>query len=131
MNTEKLHKDYGVPMSEWISLIPNELPRDAVGMFQIVPAGRDGFLFTGLELVEFVRRGIDALLKAGAVPARGKRGSDYEWIHQKQYGATNNEITESIIAEWLSMPDDPLVLCGEGVWFARPDPAFPMYVKLD
>jgi hypothetical protein len=130
MNLEKLDKDYGVSISDWLSMVPNELPRDAVGMFQIVPAGRDGYSLVGPDLIEFVRRGIDALLKAGAVPVRGQRGADYEWIRQKQYGSTDAEITESIITEWLAMPDDPLVLCGEGVWFARPRSGR-KYVQLD
>lgn len=130
MIEEPRHKDYGTPLSEWIRLIPGELPRDAVGLWQIVPAGRDGYALQGVPLVDFVRRGILALLDAGALPVRHIPESEYDWDIQRQYGSTPQEIAEAVIAEWQSMPDDPLVLCGKGVWFARPRPGR-KYVKVD
>ena len=130
MSKELLHKRYGTPMSEWIELVPGELTQDAVGIFQIVPAGRDGYGLTGSDLSEFVRRCIHGLLDAGAVPVRGGKGTGYGWILQKQYGTSKSEITEALIAEWLAMPDDPLVLCGEGIWFALPKPGV-NYVRFD
>jgi hypothetical protein len=128
---DPVDQDSGLSLTEWIHLLPNELSRDAVGMFQIIPDGRDVFHLSGAEMINFVRLAITALLDSGAVPVRGGAGSGYEWVYQKQYGFMKNDIINSIIAEWLAMPDDPLVLCGEGVWFARPDPDFPKYVKLD
>ena len=74
------------------------------------------------RLTDFVRRGISALLEAGAVPVRHEPNSAFEWDIQKQYGTSSEEIIDLVVAEWLKMPDDPLVLCGEGVWFARPRP---------
>ena len=130
MNQEPIHKHYGTPLTEWIERIPNELPRDAVGIFQIVPAGRDGFGLEGEELAEFVRRSIHRLLDAGAVPVRGGKGTGYEWVRQSQYGSSKHEITEALIIEWQAMPDDPLLLCGQGIWFALPAPGV-KYVKLD
>jgi hypothetical protein len=130
MIVEPVHEDYGMPMSEWIALVPNELSRDAVGMFQIVPAGRDGFHLDGTELVDFIRRAIHRLLDAGALPVRGGAGTDYEWIFQHKYGTDKSSMTEAIIKEWLAMPDDPLVLCGDGVWFARPKLGT-KYLKVD
>ena len=130
MIDEPRDRHYGTPMSEWIALVPGELPLDAVGLFQIVPDGRDGFGLKDAALTDFVRRCIHALLDAGAIPVRGGKGTDYDWLPQRQYGVTKDEITESIIREWLAMPDDPLVLCGEGVWFARPRPGT-KHVKLD
>lgn len=130
MNSEPKDKYYGTPLSQVIAEIPGELPLDAVGLFQIVPKGRDGFGFTGALLTNFVSRAVRALLDAGAVPVRGGPGSGYTWIAQKQYGTLPDDIVANVIAEWLSMPDDPLVLCGEGVWFARPQPGT-KYVKLE
>ena len=129
MTNEPRDKIYGTLMSEHIALIPGELPRDAVGLWQIVPAGRDGFGLHGAALTDFVRRGIGALLDAGAVPVRHDPASAYEWDQQKQYGSSSEGIISAVIAEWLKMPDDPLVLCGEGVWFARPRPG-KLYVKI-
>lgn len=131
MTHEVRDKFYGQTISEVVSLIPGELSIDAVGLWQIVPKGRDGFNLTGDALVDFVRKCIQALLDAGAVPVRGGQDTGYEWVAEKQYGTDNDEVTENVIQEWLAMPDDPQALCGDGVWFARPDPAFPKYVKLD
>ena len=130
MTNELKHKTYGYGISECVSFFPGELDRDAVGLWQVVPAGRDGFGLTGSALTDFVRSGIHALLEAGAVPVRHNPTSAYEWDRQAQYGDASDTIERLVIEEWLKMPDDPLILCGEGVWFARPR-AGKLYVKLD
>lgn len=35
MTTEPVDRFFGVPMSEWIARLPNELDVDAVGLWQI------------------------------------------------------------------------------------------------
>jgi hypothetical protein len=129
MIDEPRHAEYGRSLSEWISLIPGELPIDAVGLWHFVPDGQ-AFGLSGNAQVDFVRRAIRALLEAGAVPVRHVPGSEYEWDIQRQYGASDDAIIDAIVTEWQAMPDDPLVLCGEGVWFARPRPG-KKYVKVD
>ncbi len=131
MTMEPRHPRYGYTLSEAIDFFAGGLDRDAIGLWNIVPVGRDAFKLKGGELTSFVRRSIQTLLDAGAVPVRGGSGTGYEWIAQSQYGSSRDEITEAVLDEWLALPDDPLVLCGDGVWFARPDPAFPKYVKVD
>ena len=130
MTDELRDKYYGYTINEAIELIPGELPVDAVGLWQIVPKGRDGFGLSGEALDDFIRRAIAALLEADAVPVRHVHGSDYEWDIQRQYGSEREQIIEAILAEWHTMPDDPLILCGKGVWFARPDPSI-KYVNVD
>jgi hypothetical protein len=68
MKEEPKHLLYGYPMSEWIKMVANELPIDAVGMWQIVPGGRHGFGLEGDALTDCVRRCIAELLSRGAVP---------------------------------------------------------------
>ena len=114
-----------------VARYPNELDRDAVGLFQIVPQGRVNFGLSGTDLDDYVRLAVRALLSAGAVPVRGERGSGYQWIAQKQYGDIQDQIVEGIISEWRTMPDDPVMLCTEGVWFARPSTESLFYVKMD
>ena len=124
------HKTYGTTLADWIASVPGELSIDAVGLWQIVPAGRDGFGLNGDALVDYVRQNIHALLEAGAVPVMGSKG-EHEWIAQHRYGVTNAEIADAIIMQWLSVPDDPLVLISECPWFARPDADHPLYIKMD
>lgn len=125
------HKDTGAPIGEEIAKIPNELSHDAVGLWHIEPTGRVSFGLKDDALVEFVRLTLRGLLDAGAVPVKGAPGSGYEWIRQRQYGTSRDEIVEAVIKEWLSLPQDSMVLAGEAAWFARPDPDFPQYVKMD
>ncbi len=71
MTDEPRHKRFGVPMSEYIVQVANELPVDAVGMWQIVPGGRYGFELEGEALTDYVRRCIAELLSRGG--ARDRR----------------------------------------------------------
>lgn len=128
MTKSARHKTYGHTVQEQISFFPGELPVDAVGLWQIVPSGRDAFGLTGAELDDFVRRSVLALLAAGAVPVRHKPGSDFEWDQQPQYGHSPDGIADAIVSEWHKMPDDQLALVGE-VWFALPRPG-KKYVKI-
>ena len=82
MSEEPRHKYFGVSLNDYIVQIANELPRDAVGMWQIVPYGRRGFDFEGDALTEFVRRCIAELLSRGAIPVIGGGGTDIFGSHR-------------------------------------------------
>lgn len=119
MNEERRDRYFGQTISEHIASIPEELPYDAVGLWQIIPFGRKGFGFEGPELTDFVRRCLYALVEAGAKPVIGGGSTDYYWIYQPQYGTENAEIVENVIAEWLASgggDPDP----GD-LWFALPE----------
>jgi len=112
---EPVDKYFGVPLSEWIERIPNELEVDAVGLWQIVPVGRDNFGLTGDSLRDFVRRGIVALLKKGAVPVRPDQKQGALWNSHTCYGDAPDEIADNIIIEWENSGIDP---DEDGLWFA-------------
>src|SRR6266849_5842529 len=116
MNKERRDKIYGQTVGEWIEKIPGELPIDAVGLWQIVSFGREGFELSGEELVDAVRRSITALLAKGAVPVVGARDGIHVWTPVK-YGDTADETIEAIITEWRNLGRDP---DGGDVWFALP-----------
>ena len=102
MTAESRDRYYGQTVSEHVALVPGELPHDAVGLWQIIPFGRDAFGFEGAQLIDYVRRCLYALVERGAKPVIGGGGTDYFWIYQPQYGTTNTEIVENVIAEWLA-----------------------------
>ncbi len=105
---------------EYIQTVSGELPIDAVGLWQIVPAGRQRFGLSGDDLTEFVRRCVFALLAYGAKPVTGGGGTKYDWILQSQYGETKEEIIDEVVKEWLALGAadcDP-----GGLWFALPSP---------
>ena len=123
MTEELRHKYFDRSMSEWIKLVANELPIDAVGMWQIVPGGRRGVDLEGDTLTDYVRRCIAELLSRGAVPVFGG-GPDgpHDWIVQRQYGSRPEEIIENVVREWLAngaQDEDP-----GGLWFAMPQYAW-------
>lgn len=120
MKLDVLHKLYGHTITEHIQTVSAELPVDAVGLWQIVPVGRDGFGLSDDDLVEFVRRCILALLKSDAKPVVGGGGTEYDWILQRQYGETSEEIADAVVEEWVaSGAGDPDV---GGLWFALLSP---------
>lgn len=105
-------------MSEWIERTPNELDQDAVGLWQIVASGRDGFELSGEELDVFVRRSISALLVRGAVPVSASATKGKFWDERFDYGSSVEDITNNVIVEWHNAGVDP---DHEGVWFALVD----------
>ena len=120
MKLDIRHKIHGHTIAEHIRLVPGELPVDAVGLWQIIPAGRIGFGLSGDELTEFVRLCVLALLERGAKPVVGGGGTKYAWIFQPHYGESNEEITDAVVSEWLAAGAsdcDP-----GGLWFALPSP---------
>jgi hypothetical protein len=116
MKKELRHRIYGTTIEQWISLVPGELPIDAVGLWQIVPAGRDGFGLAGDELVEFVKANILALLAKGAKPVIGAMDNVHFWT-LVSYGETPEQIADAIIHEWRSSGREP---SPGDVWFALP-----------
>jgi hypothetical protein len=112
-----------------IAQYSDELDLGPVGLWHIVPrvmGSASGYVDT-----HALRIAIAALLEAGAVPVRHVAGSGYEWVQQKQYGQTCGEIVAAIMAEWEPVSNDPHSLIEHCPWFARPDPAFPKYLKKD
>jgi hypothetical protein len=115
MTSEPIDRYFGVPLSEWVSRIPNELEADAVGLWQIVPVGRDNFGLSGERLRDFVRRGVVALLSAGAVPVRPASEKESFWQRQSSYGVGVEEIADNVVEEWERSGSDP---DQDGLWFA-------------
>ena len=122
MTAEPKHKQFGTPMREWVEQVANELPYDAVGMWQIVPGGRYGFQLEGDALTKYARRCLAELLSRGAVPVIGGGGTEHEWIVQRQHGTRPGEIIDNVVREWLANGapnEDP-----GGLWFALPEHAW-------
>ena len=105
---------------EYIQTVSGELPIDAVGLWQIVPAGRQGFKLNGDDLTEFVHRCVFALLESGAKPVVGGNGTAYDWIIQTQYGDTNERIVGAVVEEWLAFGGGGWG--AGGLWFGLPSP---------
>jgi len=116
MRSDLREKYYGTPLDEWISKVTAELAVDAVGLWQIVSFGRDGFGLSGDELVEYVRRNLLALFENGAKPVIGATNNVHYWT-RVDYGDTNEEMADAVIGEWRATGEDP---DAGGVWFALP-----------
>lgn len=91
----------GDTVAEYLETLPYELDGDGEGLWAIVPAGKS-FRFEGADLVEFVRRCVLRLLDVGAVPVRHAKDGPLLWQEQTQYGQSNEEIADAIVAEWLA-----------------------------
>ena len=118
MKQEPRHKVHGTPMSEWISLVPGELPQDGVGLWQILAAADHGFELEGAEKVDYIRRNIFALIDRGAIPVTGGKGTDFDWIATYEFGESRDQIAEAVIAKWLVSQDDEFFPFE--IWFALP-----------
>lgn len=92
----------GYTLAEYLQGLPLEIDSDGEGLWAIVPKAR-GFGFEGVEREAFVRLCVLRLLEAGAVPALHRPLTEpMEWIEQRQYGTTKDEIADAVVAEWLA-----------------------------
>ena len=119
MVNEPTSRSDGITLTEWINLLPEELPVDAVGLWQIIPVAQDDFGLESKELITCVRRAIVTLIQHGAKPVRGGRGTEHDWIEQTHYGSTPEEIAHNIIVEWSGWSFAEPAL--GGIWFALPE----------
>jgi hypothetical protein len=103
-----------------IRCVSGELSIDAVGLWQMAPAGRSEFELSGDDLTEFVRRCVAELLAHGAKPVVGG-GAAYDWIYQPQYGGTSSEILDAVMNEWPAAGSSDRD--AGGLWFALPSPS--------
>jgi hypothetical protein len=103
-----------ISQQEWIEQTATELNIDAVGLWQVVAAGKNRFKLIGGALTEFVRLAIAELLRQGAAPVVGAR-APYYW-RPVDYGSTETEILEAVVMDWLRFPEKGDV---GGIWFAR------------
>jgi hypothetical protein len=117
-DSEPKHHLFGTPMSEWINRV-GELDIDAVGFWQIVPVGREGFGLEGSALDDFVRRSLIAHFAYSAFPVRHIPGDPNVWTIKTSYGENPEVMADSIINEWIEMGrPDP----GSGdLWLATPN----------
>jgi hypothetical protein len=113
----KRDRFYGDTIDEWIAKTPAELSRDAVGLWEIVSFGREGFDLSGQELIDFVRRSLLALFDKGAKPVTGAADNVHIWTPLSDYGDDPAEMSGTIIEEWQRSGQDPDF---GGIWFALP-----------
>ena len=116
MTQEPVDKYLGIPMSQWIAMLPHELGHDCVFFFQIIPVGRDSFGLQGAELVDLARRSFLVLLDKGGKLCLGNV-VDPKWAKIVQSNASNEEIVELIIDAWQNSAVEP---DWYELWFDRP-----------
>ena len=113
---EPTHSIFGTPLSEWLLLVPNELPRDAVGLWQITPALEHHFALSGGALENAVRQAIRGLLAAGAIPVEGG-SSPGQWAARGDLAGSGEAGIDRVVQYWRELGREPDV--GD-IWFALP-----------
>ena len=110
------HRTYGTPIDETVEAFQNELPMDAVGLWQIVNSLKRGFDLENPQLAKYVQKSVETLLKAGAVPVIGS-SEDKCWHRASGFGGQDKEVTEQVLTYLQRLGRDPDV--GD-IWFALP-----------
>lgn len=124
-----MHLGESAVPDELVEQYSAELELGPIGLWHVVPRVTEQA--DGVVNRTKLREIILAMLGAGAVPVRHSPDSGYEWIYQPQYGTDRVEIADAILREWEPVPNDSFSLIEHCPWFARPDPAYPKYVKMD
>lgn len=118
MMEEPRDKRDDMPMTEFIMRGANELNDNGVGLWTIVPEGRDDFGLEGEELIAFIRTYILELLRRGAKPVKDADDSVHYMQVETKYGNDPDAIAEGVITDWLAAgAKDPE--WGD-YWFALP-----------
>jgi hypothetical protein len=118
MTKELPNHEFEQPINEWLALTPNELAISAISLWHVSVAGEHRFNLRGSKLANFIRRGIVALLDAGAIPVNPSKGTRHEWIAVHHYGQETEVISAAILTEWAASSKDENYLFG--IWFALP-----------
>jgi len=116
--TERRDQYYRQTIGQWMDELPGDLFRDATGLWEIVSFGRQGFGLSGSDLVDFVKRGVLALLAKGAKPVTGASDGTHIWQRLYGYGEEPEQMADAIVEEWQRAGRDPDY---GGVWFATPN----------
>jgi hypothetical protein len=116
MASSPRHKTFGTPIEEWISLVPNELGEDAIGLWQIVPCFRYDFGLEGQDLENYVRQCIGLLLARGAIPVYGTENND-GWRIWTGLSYGSSSTLDQVMNYWQTLGRDPDF--GD-LWFALP-----------
>jgi hypothetical protein len=118
MNEDQRESTYNHTIREWIALIPGDLPNDAISLWHISVAAEQRFNLAGQDLAEFIKRGVEALLNAGAIPVVGIRDREYDWVALHRFGSDKEHIVPAVMQEWERSSKDENYLFS--VWFALP-----------
>lgn len=118
MNSEPHNRYFGTSITEWIERVPNELDVDAVGLWQIIGSGQDGFDLKGDLLTNFVMLCVISLLEKGATPVRASENPSEFWVPDNRYMGDIQQIAKQIVGDWISSGVDP---DHDGLWFAKLD----------
>lgn len=113
---DAIHQRNGTPLSTYAASVANELQVDAVGLWQVFNTLRRGFGLEDLELAVHVRKCIEALFAAGAVPVVGS-AKDKAWYLAGGFGQQGDAKVEAVLLYIRSLGRDPDV--GD-LWFALP-----------
>ncbi|RDX35592.1 hypothetical protein DZA50_06495 [Kangiella sp. HD9-110m-PIT-SAG07] len=108
------HFDYTV--EESVKKIANELERDLVGLWQIIPVLIESFGIDGRQLEEYTQRHIQALLANGAIPVKydpKKQG----WVEVYRYTDIRKRV-DAIVADWLPKSKQ---IHFDSLWFGLPE----------
>jgi hypothetical protein len=105
-------------VKSWLKKLPNELAIDAIGLWQVIPAGRRNFGLSGSDLEEFTRRALAALIDQGAVPVIGYNSPEGGgWKRVIEYGESKEQIVNGIVQKWLhELKREPEV---DDLWFVK------------
>ncbi len=112
---DPIHLRDGTPLDDYIASIPNELQVDAVGLWQVFNTLRRGYGLQESELLVYVRKSIETLFAAGAVPVVGST-KDRAWHPADGFGQ-QAEIVEAVLLYLRTLGRDPDV--GD-LWFSLP-----------
>jgi hypothetical protein len=90
---------------DYMLAIAKQSAYETIGMWEIIPAGRQAFGLTGSQLSEFIRQFIFVLITSGWVPVKVDTSvpGHWKWVEQEQYGSAPDVISVAIVDEWKSV----------------------------
>ena len=112
----KLHREFGIPLEEWIEKIPNELEMDCVGLWQLTGAFERGFGLEGPDLELAMKSAVEGLLGRGALPVVSPYLEGALMAREDLMSDGRGDV-QKIIVHWRSLDHSPSF---EDIWFDVP-----------
>ena len=98
----------GETLDEYISVLPGDLPNDAIPLASVIPALAVSFDLSEDDLIKFSKHALFELFRQGGVPVNGAKSDasgNFDWAYV-DCGESPSDWVENITRNWIPLREE-------------------------